>query len=419
MGKSTSPTKSDSISNAKAKTNPRPDSVQQAHVDVSVAHVFFDGTDNNYFNTTDRKTKGIVKDDSYKNDLSNVARMWDYLRKHPILGVSMTYIDGIGTTSYDTDSFWGYSTGQGATGVSARAHGAFKAVEAKVIQGNGGAVPLYVDINVYGFSRGAAAARYFVHLVNTQKRQLFSPQGLARAHVRINFVGLFDTVSSIGALNYHGNVEAFHLNFSPGYANKVYHLVAGDEYRENFALTNIASAMRIEGGTKGERMGAELCIPGAHSEIGGGYNEVVYDSQNIDESYVKFILEQGWYTEKQIHRGDRLTAQGDYITYVTVARTVRSDTYKIGLTIMADKAKKYAHADFGGLDTKSRFPEIEDLRQKVRVFAADEHNRKYDLNVNMGKDKARIFRGKYAFMGFHKDTGMQPSSDFVRKIVQG
>ena len=46
---------------------------------------------------------------------------------------------------------------------------------------------------------------------------------------------------------------------------KVLHICAADEYRENFALVDIKSSI--------ESNGVEMFIPGAHADVGGGYND--------------------------------------------------------------------------------------------------------------------------------------------------
>ncbi|MXD86615.1 DUF2235 domain-containing protein, partial [Escherichia coli] len=52
------------------------------------------------------------------------------------------------------------------------------------------------------------------------------------------------------------------LELRPSVAKKVFQITAMNEYRYNFSLNSI----------KG--MWPELALPGAHSDIGGGYNPV-------------------------------------------------------------------------------------------------------------------------------------------------
>ena len=57
-----------------------------------------------------------------------------------------------------------------------------------------------------------------------------------------NFVGLFDTVASFGLIH-KNDVSQLNLKMG-GKPNKVVHLIASDEYRENFKLTNIDSTIK-------------------------------------------------------------------------------------------------------------------------------------------------------------------------------
>ncbi len=114
--------------------------------------------------------------------------------------------------------------------------------------------------------------------------------------ITVDFLGIYDTVASIGFLrrketdkdgdtkdkvnklskafvkneefkdNYHDqNVREYGL-YSPRLTATVkntFHICALDEFRENFALTDL--------GKKIPSNGIELLLPGCHSDIGGGY----------------------------------------------------------------------------------------------------------------------------------------------------
>ena len=168
---------------------------------------------------------------------------------------------------------------------------------------------IQVTFDVFGFSRGAAAARMFTYLVNPkgeykltkEDNKLFSgseeaflplkkdKSNLKIKEKKVRLLGLFDTVSSIGALRdpfynivadtvrihqveefkdgkrsaYHDcNVDDFGL-YATESADSVLHLCAMDEFRANYALVDIQSS--ISG-----RNGTELFLPGSHSDIGGG-----------------------------------------------------------------------------------------------------------------------------------------------------
>lgn len=201
-----------------------------------------------------------------------------------------------------------------------------------------------IHFNVFGFSRGAACSRLFSYLVtrgvgeSLGKREKefadFYAKNLyfkldekkdAKLHFledpnynkTVDFLGIYDTVVSIGFLlqkdgfvhrlasgykitglhadnyiaNWHcNNVSEYGMySTSSGYTHKdkiknILHICAMDEYRENFALTNV-------GKTVGNNA-VEIYIPGCHSDVGGGY----YDGDEEQE-----ILLQ-----KKIKRGDDL-----------------------------------------------------------------------------------------------------------------
>jgi type VI secretion system secreted protein VgrG len=133
-----------------------------------------------------------------------------------------------------------------------------------------------IEFDIFGFSRGAAAARHFANEVLKGKRSILAdalPAGSpalsstfdwhSQSSISINFIGLFETVAAIAApwlLDFTGansKNPGLDLKLPDGCANKVVHLVARDEYRENFALNSLGDI--------------DLVLPGAHSDLGGGY----------------------------------------------------------------------------------------------------------------------------------------------------
>ena len=176
-------------------------------VERAEVNVFFDGTGNNYYNvTTEQKLSGEA---SFENALSNIARMWSGIDTGP--DVISVYIDGIGTTRSESDSFRGMALGEGQTGIMDRVDSAFPLLERKVVEKRGSdGLPAIIDINVFGFSRGAAAARRFVHLVATERNRFDNPRW-KKTKIRCNFVGIFDTVASYGAI--HGRCPELSCRF--------------------------------------------------------------------------------------------------------------------------------------------------------------------------------------------------------------
>lgn len=237
--------------------------------------VFFDGTFNNEVNAITGGAGG-----SYANAPSNVSLLKDYYKNGPDYDVEneggtgvcrkffAQYVPGIGTTSGGGDSKVGGALGMGETGVEALVLSAALELGRNIDQLSPGKEPEEIILDVFGFSRGAAAARYFVNAIRQgwiyRKPFLGFP---TFAHVpegrnfRIRFIGIFDTVASIGLgmveYNYGANI---HLKTEQ--AERIFHLTADNEYRVNFRLND-----NLPGG--GERQ----WMPGAHGDVGGGYRE--------------------------------------------------------------------------------------------------------------------------------------------------
>jgi uncharacterized protein (DUF2235 family) len=214
------------FSNNEKTSNPGEDTHHPVEVERAEVNVFFDGTGNNFYNVTaEQKLSGEA---SYENGLSNIARMWSSLNRDP--EVIALYVEGIGTKKNEKDDVLGLALGMGETGIDKRVDATFSDLVALVTKKRGtDGLPAILDINVFGFSRGAAAARYFVHLVNVEKKRF--GRDWQQIKIRCNFVGLFDTVASYG-VNHSNDVKELHLNFNANYAMKVFHLIAGDEYRQ-------------------------------------------------------------------------------------------------------------------------------------------------------------------------------------------
>ncbi|WP_313619388.1 phospholipase effector Tle1 domain-containing protein [Pantoea septica] len=272
--------------------------------------VFFDGTGNNTANTAARQgactgehfgmndaestsaleqciqqnhgVSGIAAG-SYLGYYSNVHWLNTLYStdfpSHAEQGQQTIYIEGIGTETNAGDSTYGMGTGQGDTGVLRKTDKAVAALTsaikdylAKPSETNVMAVR-ELQFDIFGFSRGAAAARHFANRIFSQDSAIVAAinaglDGIAFSGTpggKTRFLGIFDTVAAIGTpvngLNPHsadsGDVN---LALRPGIAEKVFHITAQHECRFNFALNSVKPAW------------PELALPGAHSDIGGGYN---------------------------------------------------------------------------------------------------------------------------------------------------
>ncbi|SET30213.1 type VI secretion system tip protein VgrG [Pseudomonas graminis] len=240
------------------------------------------------FGEFDGSAFNSAPNNSYGNAPSNVAYLYDLYPDNSTTPVKTdqtsayisAYIEGIGTRSGgEDDMLVGQALGQGETGVVARVLQA-PTLAAKELerfrQKNPGIYIQQIEFDIFGFSRGAAAARHCANELLKPARGIFEDMlkvggfGLlksfdAASDVSINLIGLFDTVAAIS--------DPLHGDFSPGddvnrcvnlylppdCARQVIQLQALHEYRADFSLNNV------------HHTHLQIGLPGAHSDVGGGY----------------------------------------------------------------------------------------------------------------------------------------------------
>ena len=375
-------------------------------------NIFFDGTLNNKNNTQVRKDsenntaqknifdeKSNKKDDSYMNDFSNVVRGYDAINpdaEHQL----KVYIEGIGTENNEKDdSFEGPGFGVGDRGIMAKVtKGCQEAAKVVALKYKGKNIDI-LEVNVFGFSRGAAAARHFINVATTsiyeegpslidgkitvhyepydEESSLFlinkTPdnisfikqygyfgaclikENLQIKKIEFNFAGLYDTVASYG-VNHRGkkliDSDAKQLNLDAVKKCKfTLQLASRDEYRENFSLTNINSC---------GLNGLQLTLPGVHSDIGGGYvdgaqEEVFlykknyYDTtysleKTIVKNFQQILIDEGWFTANELTIVNAKPFNSYYISpgtfYLKGKRKLSNQYANIPLKIMIDFSKE-------------------------------------------------------------------------------
>ena len=354
----------------------KPPEYQPENTIILYIGMFFDGTGNNRFNSESlyyTKVKGnndriksseiptqlsftltpekikekdiskinISNRDSYWNPYSNIVKLYDlYKEKSEAKGkthIIKQYVEGIGTEKYKEDSIGGSSMGRGDTGIIAKVERGIKDLVKEKIATLPKDKKIYkIVFDVFGFSRGAAAARHFCNEVKktayyvtrtkqdpydrkgrilTKEKDLvkhaggilgaelkkigLKPYEETYNNIEIRFLGLFDTVVSdlvvkenigykltqffngipIIAQEY---LEDIKTNISGLGIKKVFQIRANDEWRANFAYTPTED-------------GYTLHMLGAHSDIGGGYAELdkytsilgFFDATKSDEEMFK------------------------------------------------------------------------------------------------------------------------------------
>jgi hypothetical protein len=194
-----------------------------------------------------------------------------------------------------------------------------------------------VAVDICGFSRGAAAARFCIWRVlneNGGLKALLTAQRWDVGTVEVRASGLFDTVASHGVVH-RNDVRSLHLD-AVREARAVLQLAASEEYRANFSLTNIESA--------GAR-GRQVFLPGAHSDIGGGYTDGSDERKVLirgadSGDIADFLLARGWY--RGTHAGPELELVSEFVgdvpqQWVAVRRGPISNRYSfIPLRLMAE-----------------------------------------------------------------------------------
>jgi len=111
------------------------------------------------------------------------------------------------------------------------------------------------QVNITGFSRGAAEARQFANSIKNKYPDM-----------HINWLGLFDTVESVGLPA--TDTAGYQMNI-PDTVQRAFQIVAADEHRRWFPLTS----MKNSANSPLNPDFAEVYMKGAHSDIGGGYGE--------------------------------------------------------------------------------------------------------------------------------------------------
>lgn len=286
---------------------------------------------------------------SYENGFTNIATLDKHIKTDPANGYDLVvkiYTEGAGTIDNKGDKTLGYGMGVGTAGVIKKCEKGVREAVAKIITGKikGEIIDpstQYIEkltIDVFGFSRGAATARYCIHKVlkdeNWQIKKLLAAKQIEATRVQVWFAGLFDTVSSHG-VKFSNDTRALELD-AVTHATKTLHLVAGEEHRKNFSITNINCTAK--------QGGEEYFMPGVHSDVGGSYLEFSDESFQLNSGWVAevetdrdHLIKQNWYKPEEIITDINYESN---TAWITANRKGISNAYcNIPLKLMAKGAK--------------------------------------------------------------------------------
>lgn len=152
---------------------------------------------------------------------------------------------------------------------------------ANALEGHG--LITIINLSIFGFSRGAALARAFSNEMARQSTR--GSDGVLRYNgvpIRFNFMGLFDTVASFGvaARNVDMPFDEKDLVVSP-VVDRCVHYIAAHELRFSFPVDLIRKDGKLMPNW------TETAYPGAHSDVGGGYEPIC---QGITNNYARIPM---------------------------------------------------------------------------------------------------------------------------------
>lgn len=189
------------------------------------------------------------------------------------------YMRGIGVQADGGTTMRGLAWGTGDEGVASRVAEAMDVVRDDIQRNAPGMQPCDIWFDLFGYSRGATAARDFANGIRDGEFRF------GGSRLSVKFMGLFDSVSSVGEGGNAGNHDTVTLE-TPGRAETIVHITAEDEIRANFPLTGVRAAHE------------RIRVVGSHGDIGGGLrpgtNENVFAYRSGDYPGLQAFYEQRW-----------------------------------------------------------------------------------------------------------------------------
>lgn len=255
--------------------------------------VFFDGTGNHTENS-DTWSNICKLCMAYKDHIYN--ERIDAISEYEPAPCTKIYKRGVGTDKDNHGEVDDMSGNGFGLGINIRLKGALNDLLdiLNIFKKNYDTYPKYVYLDVFGFSRGAATARHFCNIMLQNHFKLSADKAINDINFSIKFLGIFDTVGSVGLA---GN------SIEPGYSlhvdkkvEKTVHLIAEDEYRANFDLTSACHQDTDYPFSITINNVEEILIPGAHSDVGGGYSsKLEHDVSNnhLAKIALKIMYEKG------------------------------------------------------------------------------------------------------------------------------
>ncbi len=260
--------------------------------------ICIDGTNNDPNDAVaEYDESGLLED----NGISNVLKL------HILAGGQLNNT----STDPSQHSFYYVGVGnRGATSIYRSASAAFAITEPKKILKK-----VYEDladsyqpgdsIFIFGFSRGAAIARWLAQKINDNG--LVKDKDTVEDTVTIEFLGVWDTVAAFKGVNLDRNVQpsASEVKERDGrIAPNVltaYHLISIDDPRLAFRPVLMGAEDRVH----------EIWFPGVHGDVGGGYQK-----DGLSDSTLEFMMQKAKYAGVTFQNTNDI----DYTTLTPITR---------------------------------------------------------------------------------------------------
>jgi hypothetical protein len=317
----------------------------------------------------------------------------------------------------------GGGLGIGREGVRSRVNEACEDILQRLRNEAGDVNPCDLWFDVFGFSRGAAAARDFANRVRRRAIQYNGARNTTR------FLGIFDTVASISSLDpavgfqetqppsdpyaQLMSAETGRPEFDPNIdirapasvASAIFHITARDEIRRNFPLS-----------TSG---GKTVAMVGAHADVGGGYQPgstiMRYEFDSRSGWRLLEFFHERWHDRQDGNRVDRRSvanavdhALGHNPQRITVTVEARFGLQLVSLHLMHAEAVKH------GLP----FPQTLPASIKGQTLPADLQAYLAALldGGSVDATEEKRIRSKYVNWSASNSTGMDPEMNARRRV---
>jgi len=375
--------------------------------------VFFDGTGNSrehiHLPDISWHTNVDLMEEVYENDTGSEIRQIDGNPRETLY--FKRYMRGIGVEEDGGTTVRGMGWGTGDEGVENRVRQAMDQIIDDIRIKARGMQPCDIWFDTFGFSRGSVAARDFANGVFDKEITYGS------SRLKVKFMGLFDTVSSVGNAGNIGSYENVMISTVGNVAETIAHITAKDEVRENFPLALAVKGTRIE-------------VVGAHSDIGGGYEPgILRDTFSFDTADYPGMLsfyETRWGVEDRNFKpedDDRVTSFRNRNLFTEDSRNVNLFTTAehgiqlVTLRLMYDQAvaagvpfPETMPNDFGGTNVA--------LADNLQAY----YDELKDYPHTAKPETELAIRRQYAHLSVNNDSSWgigynQPEADGVRRVA--